>query len=193
MEVRRNFPVMLRVAQILHDRHPDVRFPVACYKESQRDDCRSLLTGPFADLPIDLYVGRTPELIATADCCLMVSGSVSLELLARGTPAVVLYRGSFLFYVLVKLLVTCKYMSLPNLIADRALMPEFPFVSRVALHADRMAAVLYRWLADDRALADVRQDMLRLRDDVVQIGGVGRAADAILSRLSPARIARQAA
>jgi lipid-A-disaccharide synthase len=193
MEVRRNFPVMLRVVQILHARHPDVRFPVACYKESQRDFCRSLLTGQFADLPIDLYVGRTPELIASAHCCLMVSGSVSLELLARGAPAVVLYRGSWLFYVLVKLLVTCKYMSLPNLIAGRELMPEFPFVGRVSLHIDRMAVILDRWLADDRSLAKVRRDMLRLRDDVVQTGGVGRAADAILSRLVPARLARHAA
>jgi lipid-A-disaccharide synthase len=193
MEVRRNFPVMLRVARILHARHPHVRFPVACYKVSQRDYCRSLLTGPFADLPIDLHVGRTPEIIAAADCCLMVSGSVSLELLARGTPAVVLYRGSWLMYVLVKLLVTCKYMSLPNLIAGRELMPEFPFVGRVALHADKMAAILDRWLADDRALAEVRKEMRRLRQAIVQTGGVERAAAAILMRLDAAQVNRLAA
>jgi lipid-A-disaccharide synthase len=193
MEVRRNFPVMLRVAQILHERHPDVRFPVACYKQSQRDYCRSLLTREIADLPIDLHVGRTPELIASADCCLMVSGSVSLELLARGTPAVVLYRGSWLFYVLVKLLVTCKYMSLPNLIAGRELMPEFPFVGRVPRHVNNMAAVLDQWLSDERALADVRREMTWLRDEVVQTGGVGRAADAVVTRLTVPQITRSAA
>ena len=193
MEVRRNFPVMLRVARVLHERHPDVRFPVACYKESQRDHCRLLLSGKYADLPIDLYVGRTSEIIAAADCCLMVSGSVSLELLARGTPAVVLYRGSWLFYVLVKLLVTCRYMSLPNLIAGRKLMPEFPFVARVDRHARKMAAILDRWLRDERALAEVRQEMLRLREDVVQTGGVERAAEAILARLPAAQTKLRAA
>ncbi len=193
MEVRRNFPVMLRVAQILHDRHPDVHIPVACYKESQRDYCRSLLTGEYAKVPIDFHVGRTPEIIASAECCLMVSGSVSLELLARGTPAVVLYRGSWVMYVLVKLLVTCKYMSLPNLIAGRELMPEFPFVGRVDRHAQEMAAILDRWLADDRALASVRQEMMRLREQVVQTGGVGRAADAVVTRLTELQIARSAA
>jgi lipid-A-disaccharide synthase len=193
MEVRRNFPVMLRVAQILHERHPDARFHVACYKESQRDYCQSLLTGPFAELPIDLHVGRTPEIIASADCCLMVSGSVSLELLARGTPAVVLYRGSWLMYVLVKLLVKCRFMSLPNLIAGRELMPEFPFVGRVDRHADRMATILDRWLADERTLAEVRLEMMRLRDEVVQTGGVERAAAAILARLLAAQPNRLAA
>jgi lipid-A-disaccharide synthase len=183
MEVRRNFPVMLQVARLIHARHPDVRFPVACYKTSQRDYCRSLLAGEFADLPINLYVGRTPEIIATADCCLMVSGSVSLELLARGTPAVVLYRGSWLFRVLVHLLVTCRYMSLPNLIAGRMLMPEFPFVGRVAWHARRMADVLDGWLTDERALAAVRGEMEQLRTEVARTGGVGRAADAIVARL----------
>ena len=193
MEVRRNFPVMLQVARQIHARHPDVRFPVACYKASQRAYCRSLLAGEFSNLPIDLYVGRTPEIIAAADCCLMVSGSVSLELLARGTPAVVLYRGSWLFYVMVKLLVTCRYMSLPNLIAGRMLMPEFPYVGRVAWHARRMAEVLDAWLADERSLAAVRGEMERLQSEVVQTGGVRRAADAIVARLAVGRMLQRAA
>jgi lipid-A-disaccharide synthase len=123
----------------------------------------------------------------------MVSGSVSLELLARGTPAVVLYRGSWLMYVLVKLLVKCRFMSLPNLIAGRELMPEFPFVGRVDRHADRMATILDRWLADERTLAEVRLEMMRLRDEVVQTGGVERAAAAILARLLAAQPNRLAA
>jgi lipid-A-disaccharide synthase len=192
-EVRRNFPVMLRVAQLLHARHPDVRFPVACYKAGQRDFCRSLLTGEFAALPIDLHLGRTPEIIESADCCLMVSGSVSLELLARATPAAVLYRGGLYLYLVGKLLVTCKYMSLPNLIAGRPLMPEFPFMGNVEGHVRGMVRVLDDWLSDERSLAVARNDMARLRDQVVQTGGVSRAADAILCRIGRVSTVRRAA
>ncbi len=82
-EVRRNFPVMLDVVAQLAENHPDVRFPVACFKASQRDYCESLLSAGYRHLPIDLCLGETSEIIETATCLLMVSGSVSLEVLCR--------------------------------------------------------------------------------------------------------------
>lgn len=184
LEVRRNFPVMLRVVRILHERHPELRFPVACYKESHRAQCRELLARLAPDLPIDLHVGRTSEIIDTADCCLMVSGSVSLELLARNTPAVILYRGSPFSYIAVKLLVTCRYMSLPNLIAGRAVMPEFPIAGHIADHALRMADILDGWISDRETLVAARQVLTRMRNDIVRTGGVERAAAAIGERLN---------
>lgn len=182
-EVRRNFPVMLKVARMLHERHPKLRFPVACYKEAHRALCAQLLAKHAPDLPIDLRVGRTSEIISAADCCLMVSGSVSLELLARSTPAVVVYRGSLLFYLLVRLLVTCHYNTLPNLIAGRALMPEFSFVVHVDLYVRRMADILDGWISEPETQTAARRVLLRLRNRVAQTGGVERAADAIERRL----------
>ncbi|MBL8848179.1 MAG: lipid-A-disaccharide synthase, partial [Planctomycetaceae bacterium] len=182
-EVRRNFPVMLKVARRLHERHPKLRFPVACYKESHRALCAQLMAKHAPDLPIDLRVGRTPEIIGASDCCLMVSGSVSLELLARGTPAVVIYRGTMLFYLLVHLFVTCEYNTLPNLIAGRGIMPEVSFVSQVRHHVRRMTDILDGWISDPETQTAARRVLLRLRGRVAQTGGVERAADAIERRL----------
>ena len=50
------------------------------------------------DCPIEVHVGRTPELIHLADCCMAVSGSVSLELLYQTKPTVILYWISRLAY-----------------------------------------------------------------------------------------------
>lgn len=183
VEVRRNVPVMLQVLKRLHAQHPDVRFPVACYREAHRDHIRSLLVGEFAALPLELYVGRTPEIIATSDCCLMVSGSVSLELLARGTPAVVLYCGSVLTELMVRLLVTCKYMSLPNLMVDRPMIPEFPISRGVETHVRNMTAILDDWLSNPRSLAAARGELLQLRETAARTGGVVRAAEAVLRRV----------
>ena len=179
-EVRRNFPVMLQVLRNLHARHPGVRFPVACYRESHREFCRELQQSDCPELPIEFHVGRTSEIIETSDCCLMVSGSVSLELLARATPAVVMYRAPLMMFLAGKLLITCRYMSLPNLIAGRIVMPEFPFMGRVNHHARRLEDVLARWIADDFELADAARSLRELRHEVVQTGGIERAADAIL-------------
>lgn len=182
-EVERNFPVMLDVISTLHRLHPDVRFPVACYKQWHYDRCRSMLEAYGGDLPVDLYLESTPEVIEAADCCLMVSGSVSLEMLARKKATVVMYRGSPLLYVLAKILVHCQYMTLPNLISGRMIMPEFPFTRRNGPSPKALTAVLNEWLSDPQKLAAAREEVSQLADRIVEAGGVRNAAVTLLKRL----------
>ncbi|SFI14240.1 lipid-A-disaccharide synthase [Planctomicrobium piriforme] len=182
-EVQRNFPLMLKVLTQLHHKHPDVRFPVACYKAWHRDRCAELVAELAPTLPIDLYVGRTSEVIETADCCFMVSGSVSLELLARRKPAVVVYRAGAVMGFLARLMIRCKYMTLPNLIAGRAVMPEFPCYRAYGAHVDKMIDTLDSWLTDDLALARSQREISELADSVVQAGGLARAAETLLRRM----------
>ncbi len=182
-EVELNFPVQLRVMQRLARKHGDVRFRVACYKESQRDFCRQALQGSYARLPVDLHVSRTPEIIEAAECCLMTSGSVSLEMLARTTPAVVQYRSGPVTGAIGKLLINCPYISLPNLIAGRELLPEHTFIARAELHSREMAIQMDDWLSNRTQLERARLDMQRLKDQIVRTGGVAQAAGAILKRL----------
>lgn len=185
-EVERNWPVMLEVIRRLHEQHPDVQFRVPLYKESFRELCAEMMYSDDDRLPIDFFVGRTSEIIEAADCCLMVSGSVSLEMLARRTPAVVLYRAPLLMVVFCKLLITCRYMSLPNLMAGRELMPEFPFVAGADRRAGEMAAILDRWLRSPSELADTRRTLDELGAQVAQPGGIEQAASAILRQTEPA-------
>jgi len=188
-EVNRNFPVMLNIVARLHRRHPQARFQIACYKQWHYDRCQELLQADGRSLPIDLFLDATPEVIEACDCCLMVSGSVSLELLARRKPAVVMYRGTPLFLVLAGILVKCRYMTLPNLIAGEALMPEFPFLRPNGRAVRRMTAILDEWLADPQAREQARQKIVDLADQIVEGGGVKKAAETLSRRLKalPAR------
>ena len=182
-EVTRNFPAMLEVARRIHRDHPEVRFPVACYKASQMDYCVAEMKKFDNSLPLDFFVGRTSEIIATMDCCLMVSGSVSLEILARGKPAAVTYRPNLTTYLFGKAVVQIKYMSLTNLMVDREMLPEFLYVYNVPKHAARMHAVLDRWLRDPQEMQAVSRDMDALRREIVQTGGVTKAAETVLKLL----------
>ncbi len=182
-EVTRNFPAMLEVARKIHRDHPDVRFPVACYKEYQRDWCEAELKKTGELLPLDFHVGRTSEIIATMDCCLMVSGSVSLEVLARGKPAAVTYRPNLTNYVFGKAVVQIKYMSLTNLMVDREMLPEFLYVYNVEKHAAKMHSVIDRWLRFPLEMQSLAREQDELRQSIVQTGGVTKAADTVLTLL----------
>ena len=92
-EVQRNFPTQLRAAQTIHHAHPETRFLVACFKESQRKMAEEMRRS-FSPLPMQLFVHKTPEIIETSKACISVSGSVSLELLYRAKPTVIVYRTS---------------------------------------------------------------------------------------------------
>ncbi len=78
--------------QRLAAKYPHARFLVACYKERHRQRCAELLESSGLSLPVELCLGRTPEIIECSSCCVMVSGSVSLEMLARAKPAAVVFR-----------------------------------------------------------------------------------------------------
>ncbi len=179
-EVRRNFPMMLDVVARLSARHPDVRFPVACFRKSHREFCEAALQRDGRPLPIDLCQGETSEIIATADEILMVSGSVSLEVLAREKPAVAMYRCSPSMYALGRLIGQCDYMSLPNLMLNRAVMPEFPIMRHSARNVAAIAAELDRWLSDPVARERTVRDMRELASTAAQRGGIARAVDSLL-------------
>jgi lipid-A-disaccharide synthase len=184
-EVESNFPLQIDVMEQVAARHPDVQFLVACFRERHRERCRQLLASRPRPLPVELVVGRTPEIIEVSDCCLMVSGSVSLEMLARAKPAVVHYRISPLTYTLVRPLVNVKSITLPNLIAGRRLLPEWLVVLRPQRTVRAMAAVINEWLADPFKLAQSARDLRQLRQEIGQAGATGRTADRILAQLAP--------
>jgi len=183
-EVTRNGPALVQVMKNLSQRHPDVVFRVACYKEFHHTLLNRMCDEAHIDAPVEFCVRKTPEIIELADCCLMVSGSVSLELLARRTPAVVIYKGGPLSAKLAKWILTCKYITLPNLLADREVMPEFFYSGDDAPTVAAITRQLDSWLSDPSKLAAKRSELEQLASATATTGATARAADAILARLS---------
>ena len=195
-EVSLNWPLLQAVTRQLAQTHPSARFLVANYKPAHRRHCEARFledqqaAGGAGRL--EFHVGRTSEIIEAADCCLMVSGSVSLELLARQTPAVAVYRGTRLTEFLARRLVSCRYMSLPNLLIDDELMPEFPFSGGVDPWIEPVTGILDDWIANPTTRQAVIDRMAALNASIGASGASGRAAEVILERMSPLRLARAA-
>lgn len=179
-EVTRNWPVLTQVMQRIHAKHPDVRFLVAAFKPKQLEYCQAQLKDNNVDLPIHFFTGKTPEIIQSGECCLMVSGSVSLELLARRIPAVAIARLGWVEKTLSPLFITCEYISLPNLIAGRQIMPEY-LTGSDSQNVDEMTAHLDEWLSDESARQARITEMEVLCTDVVQTGATARAVDYVIS------------
>jgi lipid A disaccharide synthetase len=93
---------------------------------------------------------------------------------------------------LARRLVTCRYMSLPNLFLDDELIPEFPFAGPIAPKIGPITTILDGWLRDPETLATIAGRMAAVYEDVVLLGASERTATAILDRLPARRLARAA-
>ncbi|TWU37363.1 lipid-A-disaccharide synthase [Novipirellula artificiosorum] len=123
-EVQRTWPLMLSSIRQIAKTNRDAKFLVAAYRDRHCIWCQQQLTESDKQLPIEFYVDRTSEIIEAARCAMMVSGSVSLELLARRTPAAVAYRVGRLLYAFARLVVRLDSITLPNLMGARKVFPE---------------------------------------------------------------------
>lgn len=176
-EVAHNLPTMLGAARKIQDARPDARFVFACYREEHRRRVDARIVGN--GLNAESHVGLTPEIIAAAEACIAVSGSVSLELLYHCTPTVVLYRTTRFYKFLTQLCKNVPYISLVNLLAGRELFPEF------LLDRDEpgpMADVILAWLNDEDRRSELIGQLQRLKHDVAAPGACDRAAEILLER-----------
>jgi lipid-A-disaccharide synthase len=180
-ELKLNVPDLLRAARLIHERRPDVRFLVACLRQSHAEAVRKEAAG--MPLPIEVHASKTPEIIHLAHSCIACSGSVSLELLYRTTPAVIVYRLTWLFALLQPLLQACPYLCLVNLLAGRELFPE-----HISVHdrSQALAEEILRWLNDPTAHETLVGELHALRRQVAEPGACTRAAAALLDFLHAA-------
>jgi lipid-A-disaccharide synthase len=178
-EVASNLPTLLRTAERVRQAVPEARFLAACYRPEHRRRVLAAVRG--SGLPLEAHVGRTPEIIHAAEAAAAVSGSVSLELLHHGTPAVITYRVGSLMYALGRRLIQVNSITLVNLLAGRTIFPEY--VS-TGCSAPELAGHLIRWLNDATAREQVVAELAALRKQVGQPGACDRAARYILEALS---------
>lgn len=171
-EVGRLGALFFDTAQRLLAQRPDLRFVLPCASPQRRLQLEQLLQG--RDLPLTLLDGRSHVALAACDAVLIASGTATLEALLYKRPMVVAYRLAPLTYWILKRMVKSPYVSLPNLLAQRLLVPE---LLQDAATADALAQTLLPLLdngAEQTAGFDAIHRTLR-RD------ASNQAADAVLS------------
>ncbi len=114
-EVKANLDEMILAVEYVRSVCPNIRPAIAAFSTMHAEYIQERLKELGLTIPI--FVGRTTELIRAAECCIAVSGSVSLELLACNKPTVVYYRVGSLPLFIQRLFRRTRYITLVNLLA----------------------------------------------------------------------------
>ena len=184
-EVESNFPLQIDLMEQVASRHPDVHFLVGMLQRATSQALPEDAGRPTAVAARRAVPGPHAGDHRSLRLLVMVSGSVSLEMLARAKLAVVLYRVSPLTYALVRPLVHVKSITLPNLIAGRRLMPEWMPVLRPRSHGPRDGGRRQRMDRQPLPARPGRPRAATASSGNRPPGATGRTADRILSHLAP--------
>jgi lipid-A-disaccharide synthase len=180
-EVKRIFPAMLEAAERIRARHPDAQFVVPLAPTLSGEELRPYLAR-HATLDVKVAPASTDAAVGASDAALVKSGTSVLEAALMLRPMVVVYRLSWLSYLVGRLFVRIAHFALVNVLAGRSIVPEL--LQRQAT-PERMAAEIERLLEGGPARAEQLRALAEVRSTLGEPGAAGRVAEEIVRRMGP--------
>lgn len=176
-EVERLGPVFATTAAMLLKHRDDLNFitPIATAK------LRPLIEQQLAAAGVldrfCLVEGDSIEAMSAADVVLLASGTAALESALLGKPTVAAYAIARLGAVIARAIgLRNKYFTIPNLVADEALIPEF---IQEDVKAGALAQSIWELLEDPARREEISRRFATLREELA-LGADERAADAVI-------------
>ncbi|MDC0609881.1 lipid-A-disaccharide synthase [Vibrio sp.] len=115
----------IKACQVVAKNEPDIGFAVALVNQKRREQFIEAWQALAPELTFTLIDDTARHVIAAADAVMLASGTVALECMLVNRPMVVGYRVNAITAWIARRLVKTKYVSLPNILADRELVKEF--------------------------------------------------------------------
>jgi lipid-A-disaccharide synthase len=167
---------MLEAAERIRRAHPDAQFVVPVAPTLPRE---SLLpyVGAHPGMAITLVEGgHTADAVGASDAAIVKSGTATLESALMLRPMIVVYRLSWLSYLVGRLLVRIAHFALVNILAGRTVVPE---LLQGEASPERMASEI-ELLLSSREARDAQLSGLReVRASLGEPGAPRRVAEEI--------------
>ena len=121
-EVQKLLPVLLKSARLLSRDFPSLQFILPLAPAINRFEIEEYI-GRF-NVDIRVVEHYIYDVLNICDLIVTASGTATLEAAIMNTPMIIVYKVSFLSYLVGRLLVKVKNIGLVNLIAEKRIVPE---------------------------------------------------------------------
>ena len=185
-EVRKIFPLLLEAANLLKRRKPSLRFEVGASSPELASETQKMIDSKSPDRQmIYIKVGETAAIMQRAFAGIVASGSATLEAAYFRLPFVLIYKVAWPTYLAARLVVTVKYLGMPNVLANKEVVPEF---IQHRAKPNLIVKAVWRLMENPEA----RARMIAEFDEIVGKMGKGeaseKAARAIIGRSDMKRV-----
>jgi lipid-A-disaccharide synthase len=180
-EISRHLSVMRDAASRLSLQR-NIQFFCVCASTIDAREIESILEP--AGLRIPVVTGDRYDAVHAADLVWTASGTATLEIALLGKPMIIVYRVSWLTYLLARLLVRVDHIGMVNLIAGERLMPE---LIQGEFNAGRIVVETQILLDDAPRRATISIKLSKLRERLGKPGAAERVADLAFGMMASSR------
>ena len=188
-EVSQHADLFIKTAHLIHlaflaDAGRDVIFLVPLITKETREIFDKALHRFLSSLdettmspPITVMFGHAHDAMEASDLVIVASGTATLEAALLKKPMIITYKMSNLSWHILKRMRLQAYVGLPNILAERFVVPELLQNDATPEKISQTAITL---LKDKNQLADIKLEFTRIHEDLRQ-NTAEKAAQLILS------------
>lgn len=121
-EIEKHMPVFMELAAQLNQEKPNLHFVIAISKTLSKEQLQTYV--PHTLTNISFIDGQARAVIASSECVIVSSGTASLECALLARPMCIVYKGSWLSYMITMQVIKVKYFGLCNLLWNKMVVPE---------------------------------------------------------------------
>ncbi|MFP4015624.1 MAG: lipid-A-disaccharide synthase [Halanaerobiales bacterium] len=176
-EIDKLLPEMLQTAERIQKIRNEYQFLLPLAKGVDKSKI-SKMAAEY-NLILKLVDDNTYEVMKISDLIIVASGTATLEAAILGTPMVIIYKVGSLSYYLGKKLVKVDYIGLPNIIADREIVPE---LIQEQADADHLYTTVMQLLSKSYDLGKLKTELNYIKEKLGSSGAVKRTAELVLRK-----------
>ncbi|HEX4632012.1 MAG TPA: lipid-A-disaccharide synthase [Chthoniobacterales bacterium] len=172
-EVKKIFPVMLDAAAEILAQRPESRFEVAAASDALAGEIRNLIARSSIRDRFRVGTGDSSGTMQRVFAGMVASGTATLESAFFRMPFVLVYKVSWPTYFAARLMMQTRFLGMPNVLADREIVPEF--------------------LQHEARPKKIAESVLELRNDSPRREQMSAEFDAVIARLGETGASEKAA
>ncbi len=177
-EIEKILPVMLEAAKILYAQNNRLQF-LLMKATSVRLKHLEKFSNRYS-LPLRVIGDQTYNGINASDVCMVTSGTATLETAILQKPMVVVYKTSWLTWLLAKFLIKIPWIGLVNVVAGKKIVPE---CIQFKATPEKIAQEVKSIYTNEKKIAEIKSELRKVKESLGAPGASRRAAEAIIKIL----------
>lgn len=178
-EIEKHLPTMLKSCEIIKDKIPNAEFIISKIKELEPNLYNKIMN--HSKIKPHSLDNRPYEVMDIADLVIASSGSATLEIAIMEKPMVIIYKTSFLTWLLARNLIKIPDIGLVNVVAGNRIVPE---LVQFDATAENIAKESLNILLDHKKIHEIKENLRKVKSKLGETGASSRAGHAILKFLT---------
>lgn len=188
-EVEKLCPVFIQTAELVFKHNPKVRFVLPAANNARKQQIEALIDELSPVVKIDVIDGNSKTCMQAADVILLASGTATLEGMLLKKPMIVSYIVSPITAMVMRRLLKQEFISLPNLLAGREVVPE---VLQENATAENLARAVNERIENEDLIHQLQETFLFIHKQLKRDANE-QAANAVMNLLKDQKSKQSAA